>query len=101
MIHSFFTGASNITSGNTKNYNNTLCDTNKRQSKRINTLMFGTIGLAALSFIILAATVLKSKTAVCLIYLNLEIDQNCKHMVIQILLKYKDQVLIIVFVNIQ
>lgn len=52
FICSLFTGFSNITSDNITNINTPICDTKKRPSKGIKMLMFGIIGLTALSFII-------------------------------------------------
>lgn len=51
-IFKYFTGVFNITSDNSTDFNSTICDTKKRQSKGMNAIMFGIIGLAAVSFII-------------------------------------------------
>lgn len=50
-MYCLFTGISNVTADNATNPNTISCNTEKKQSNRINTLMFGIIGLAALSFL--------------------------------------------------
>lgn len=48
----YFTVVFNITSANLTDFNRTICDTKKRQSKGINTIMFVIIGLTTVSIII-------------------------------------------------